>query len=222
MLAGMKHRIIPALAGNTRSPSAPWRRAPDHPRSRGEYLARVDVARGDSGSSPLSRGILFGWGRERVNPRIIPALAGNTGMMRSRCMAPWDHPRSRGEYTITAAQAFGDDGSSPLSRGILDKKFFVCGDVRIIPALAGNTSPLHAGKRLLTDHPRSRGEYLARVYVTRGDAGSSPLSRGILLVQRRVGACDRIIPALAGNTRRVASARAPLRDHPRSRGEYTC
>ena len=156
----MKHRIIPALAGNTRSPSAPWRRAPDHPRSRGEYLARVDVARGDSGSSPLSRGILFGWGRERVNPRIIPALAGNTGVPDAVAEVAGDHPRSRGEYCVRYLPDEFSVGSSPLSRGI---RSFVCGCRavrRIIPALAGNTSRHTSAQPSPADHPRSRGEYI--------------------------------------------------------------
>ena len=94
------------------------------------------------GSSPLSRGIrmrIEGPGFER---RIIPALAGNTrpaGL--SGCTAT-DHPRSRGEYVFFHNLAFDGDGSSPLSRGILQPQLIMHPPQRIIPALAGNTSTL--------------------------------------------------------------------------------
>ena len=90
----------------------------------------------------------------------------------------------------------------------------------IIPALAGNTRhdlPCRATK---PDHPRSRGEYwigTAQVFWIRG---SSPLSRGIRRCRERRHRHDRIIPALAGNTRHDLPCRATKPDHPRSRGEY--
>ena len=91
-------RIIPALAGNTTASSTPRSRARDHPRSRGEYACFIVPLLPESGSSPLSRGILFmafsgvEWGR------IIPALAGNTRAWHAQLLDPGDHPRSRGEY----------------------------------------------------------------------------------------------------------------------------
>ena len=50
--------------------------------------------------------------------------------------------------------------------------------------------------------------------------GSSPLSRGILMVRMCILLILRIIPALAGNTRAVRIIRAAQKDHPRPRGEY--
>ena len=70
------------------------------------------------------------------------------------------------------------------------------------------------------DHPRSRGEYWGVVMPIRSATGSSPLSRGIrdgTVVERFT---TRIIPALAGNTRRSTGLSSELKDHPRSRGEY--
>ncbi len=56
-----------------------------------------------------------------------------------------------------------------------------------------------------------------------GDAfnsGSSPHARGTRLhCEGGRGLCG-IIPACAGNTRKVSSSRARLRDHPRMRGEH--
>ena len=71
-------RIIPALAGNTIHKvlaGTPFR---DHPRSRGEYRCPGVGSSGVSGSSPLSRGILWQVQDDGTVPGIIPALAGNT------------------------------------------------------------------------------------------------------------------------------------------------
>ena len=58
-----------------------------------------------------------------------------------------------------------------------------------------------------------------RWYSFRHD-GSSPLSRGIRSRGSDVRNLDRIIPALAGNTRHPRPRTTGTRDHPRSRGEY--
>ena len=92
---------------------------------------------------------------------------------------------------------------------------------RIIPALAGNTHPSAGRHGRNRDHPRSRGEYRVVCKSLRYSEGSSPLSRGIR--PRILPSCvaPRIIPALAGNTRKDRWRFIHSRDHPRSRGEYT-
>ena len=132
-------RIIPALAGNTATPSHRAGTFPDHPRSRGEYVVSLVIGVLAVGSSPLSRGILHLF--DGLLPRlgIIPALAGNTCSMPASTLRFRDHPRSRGEYMPFGASSVMALGSSPLSRGIpaiLRPGFLPC---RIIPALAGNT-----------------------------------------------------------------------------------
>ena len=175
-------------------------RASDHPRSRGEYPPEKVDGREVQGSSPLSRGIRFSRPRVLLSARIIPALAGNTVWVVARTGASKDHPRSRGEYRLTAAVYTSCSGSSPLSRGIRYNISIYVDRHRIIPALAGNTcaQPRPAVRGM--DHPRSRGEYVV---------AAGP-----------VAAAARIIPALAGNTPRTSPAIAPAADHPRSRGEY--
>ena len=192
--------IIPALAGNTKA-------------------APVDTRRG-GGSSPLSRGIHYRDSWVCWCSGIIPALAGNTwtgGTIESKYT---DHPRSRGEYTIEAAQENYDNGSSPLSRGILLTVTEKLIPERIIPALAGNTSSFAASSASASDHPRSRGEYPIKAIVCPAVTGSSPLSRGILDSTGSTCPTSRIIPALAGNTQRPRLRHQQRPDHPRSRGEY--
>ena len=93
--------------------------------------------------------------------------------------------------------------------------------IGIIPALAGNTSEVTRAGLDFKDHPRSRGEYSTSSSTTPPATGSSPLSRGIL--RRRIGHQNqhRIIPALAGNTPPLLDYCRRIRDHPRSRGEYS-
>ena len=111
-------------------------------------------------------------------------------------------------------------GSSPLSRGIHDGVDIVEYFRRIIPALAGNTPSSRVCGEKRSDHPRSRGEYRSNSKFATARVGSSPLSRGIRMVNSQEEVRERIIPALAGNTTSGSVTLAALPDHPRSRGEY--
>ena len=91
---------------------------------------------------------------------------------------------------------------------------------RIIPALAGNTSAETTPSCSPGDHPRSRGEYQRSSDPAPKSLGSSPLSRGILMIYVAPLPGRRIIPALAGNTSPLRRAGTSRKDHPRSRGEY--
>ena len=72
---------------------------------------------------------------------------------------------------------------------------------RIIPARAGFTGGARVHVRDETDHPRSRGVYSLDAIVDAAFQGSSPLARGLLLVQCCDPQAPRIIPARAGFTR---------------------
>ena len=214
--------IIPALAGNTAYRTNCPTRQSDHPRSRGEYPRPRRRTSLVLGSSPLSRGIPNICTYQTGRLRIIPALAGNTRIFLVSGHERWDHPRSRGEYLLVGMLRSARLGSSPLSRGILDCIGRIYSVTRIIPALAGNTRrcPSACGRR--RDHPRSRGEYHSGGRRSQTGNGSSPLSRGIQHPWKHQAPADRIIPALAGNTLAAALYLLITKDHPRSRGEYTC
>ena len=152
-------RIIPARAGFTGSSWGNCRMRPDHPRSRGVYVA---VGRGMyswAGSSPLARGL---------PRRVRPPPSGRA-----------DHPRSRGVYRAARAPQRRAVGSSPLARGLpVDAQ--VAGDLcRIIPARAGFTGVAGCLLGVDADHPRSRGVYPEGGGRTRRAQGSSPLARGL-------------------------------------------
>ena len=113
-----------------------------------------------------------------------------------------------------------DTGSSPLSRGIPKGDYENAIAGRIIPALAGNTEFLLPASGTNSDHPRSRGEYVAWRLCITFRRGSSPLSRGIPPVTVTPHPLAGIIPALAGNTVPLVPSHQRCQDHPRSRGEY--
>ena len=110
-------------------------------------------------------------------------------------------------------------GSSPLTRGKHHQAARRWASAGLIPAHAGKTSPIRADSNDIWAHPRSRGEnghHVVRLWAARG---SSPLTRGKL--RRRLGRRGRqgLIPAHAGKTVRLRSARTRPWAHPRSRGE---
>ena len=212
--------IIPALAGNTGCQPVSRPTVTDHPRSRGEYRPHSPVGTPSRGSSPLSRGIRLGAALVVALYGIIPALAGNTLAVGQDTKNLQDHPRSRGEYKFLIASMLLNTGSSPLSRGIRRPDTEEHCGARIIPALAGNTGEWQDQREQSRDHPRSRGEYHDVVAAEWLRQGSSPLSRGIPAVALWAAGIVRIIPALAGNTRKRQRVNCRSQDHPRSRGEY--
>ena len=113
------------------------------------------------------------------------------------------------------------DGSSPLARGLpVDYDGGVAAR-RIIPARAGFTRRGRSRLGTHRDHPRSRGVYRGRRRVPDALRGSSPLARGLLLVNGERPDGERIIPARAGFTACRCGPGSRSRDHPRSRGVYS-
>ena len=110
------------------------------------------------------------------------------------------HPRSRGEYTIDYAGIAASLGSSPLTRGIHRRTHKAIKKVWFIPAHAGNTRLSGKWAHRAEVHPRSRGEYTVFVVGCASFGGSSPLTRGIQVIDALDSDIGRFIPAHAGNT----------------------
>ena len=70
--------ITPAYAGNTVHSNQSTPGNQDHPRLRGEYSVDGAVPGDETGSPPLTRGILASSVNEVYESRITPAYAGNT------------------------------------------------------------------------------------------------------------------------------------------------
>ena len=73
-------------------------------------------------------------------------------------------------------------------------------DLRIIPALAGNTVTHWGAAPPPSDHPRAGGEHDFLLDGLDESSGTSPRWRGTLAFVAGGPAGPRIIPALAGNT----------------------
>ncbi len=171
-------RIIPACAGNARKR---WRHSswtPDHPRMRGER--RVDGVDhlATAGSSPHARGTRRDHHEPAREGRIIPACAGNATCGIWKRGRKSDHPRMRGERSLTTIclPVFG--GSSPHARGTRDRDRDAAGQRRIIPACAGNASLGRQSRARRADHPRMRGERGEAEDEAVAGGGSSPHARG--------------------------------------------
>ena len=154
--------LIPAHAGKTHLQRPAQGTVRAHPRSRGENRSRTSPAKCTSGSSPLTRGKLDGPAAHPQWTRLIPAHAGKTF---GQGAFPWEvgaHPRSRGENYQAHATALSAGGSSPLTRGKLDRGLTAPKVSGLIPAHAGKTSEYAGLRTTLKAHPRSRGENFSR------------------------------------------------------------
>ena len=171
------------------------------------------------GSSPLTRGKPGRKHRQPLQAGLIPAHAGKTSACRGFRGAAAAHPRSRGENVTPVTKARAVEGSSPLTRGKPTPCIDRGGADRLIPAHAGKTSYPTKPRPHLPAHPRSRGENDrcdCRVDLVKG---SSPLTRGKLLLECCGRSRTRLIPAHAGKTSFVPSLACSRTAHPRSRGE---
>ena len=113
--------LIPAHAGSTEQLSIPRLGSQAHPRSRGEHRMGMGSEAARRGSSPLTRGALFGPLRHLLAVGLIPAHAGSTISRLPAIRWKKAHPRSRGEHNVWSRSKRSFIGSSPLTRGALSK-----------------------------------------------------------------------------------------------------
>ena len=212
----------------------------DHPRVCGERRLsqiRIPVI---FGSSPRMRGTLHHVIDRHIQPRIIPAYAGNAcATICSYCRIA-DHPRVCGErvhrsdqFLLTARiiPAYAGNALSPTS--IMVRKSDhprVCGERFAgldFTQVSVGSSPRMRGTRIvghdlhisLLDHPRVCGERHILVWIPRGIYGSSPRMRGTRTQQQTRRTDQRIIPAYAGNAIIAGVRGTKDADHPRVCGE---
>ena len=110
-------------------------------------------------------------------------------------------------------------GSSPHTRGTLRFRQPHACRQRFIPAYAGNASGSALAVRISAVHPRIRGERAANRVGAATLAGSSPHTRGTLIIQLMKEEGRRFIPAYAGNASMFGGRISLTAVHPRIRGE---
>ena len=146
---------------------------------RGEYWLYLLLDVANKGSPPLARGVPIISVALFAGRRITPACAGSTLYHLFSFSFSKDHPRLRGEYSLTMLQKETIIGSPPLARGVLRKMLKERKLSRITPACAGSTNFICHPVSPFRDHPRLRGEYSSRVTASITPPGSPPLARGV-------------------------------------------
>ena len=139
--AEIAKRIIPAHAGQTKSPSLALDPSSDHPRACGANVADYLSPRFRHGSSPRMRGKHASALALTAPVRIIPAHAGQTAHATGTARSKTDHPRACGANSLASLATCGVTGSSPRMRGKLVAAVRRVQLRRIIPAHAGQTHP---------------------------------------------------------------------------------
>ncbi len=180
----MYTRLIPAHAGKTKARVNTPQAQAAHPRSRGENASGLKICMTSRGSSPLTRGKPHREPGRNRTCRLIPAHAGKTRSLVWPLGCFPAHPRSRGENPLISSKKHPFGGSSPLTRGKRNHYRPTLRDRRLIPAHAGKTAPPSGARVSEPAHPRSRGENRPAFGRSRVGAGSSPLTRGKLLVRQ--------------------------------------
>ena len=193
-----------------------------------------------SGSSPRVRGTHLLRQVEVLQPRFIPACAGNSRSRRTTPTTTTVHPRVCGELFWCGEQVLVGDGSSPRVRGTRSHAAAHRFARRFIPACAGNSvvapsrsrsmpgsSPRVRGTRLIpwscrsqpSVHPRVCGELAPPSCPFCSLCGSSPRVRGTLFGLVALAGIQRFIPACAGNSATTPICCWPTPVHPRVCGE---
>ena len=163
-------------------------------------MAWLEAERMTRGSSPRVRGTLAHAREIVMQPRFIPACAGNTPLAGTRSSSAAVHPRVCGEHLLGVGVWAVTDGSSPRVRGTHAGYSPDRGWNRFIPACAGNTSVTLFDRVGHSVHPRVCGEHHLPMLKKEVLGGSSPRVRGTRLQPTGVAAVGRFIPACAGNT----------------------
>ena len=171
-----------------------------------------------SGSSPRVRGKQALKFIQEANQRIIPARAGQTGLLGAAGLGGADHPRACGANASSAAACKSLAGSSPRVRGKPRIGGATRMVLRIIPARAGQTPERNPRERSGPDHPRACGANKSHTVSPHWRTGSSPRVRGKPSAYTTLEFAVRIIPARAGQTRSIRSTEHATSDHPRACG----
>ena len=151
------------------------------------------------GSPPHARGRLKVFHSLVDISRITPACAGKTTTWRRMRIRFRDHPRMRGEDTMSVKRNDWEEGSPPHARGRQRER--------------------HEFPEPVEDHPRMRGEDNSHDHRLHPSRGSPPHARGRRHPHARNPMARRITPACAGKTSSPQKRSTSIADHPRMRGE---
>ena len=219
LVSRIRHRFIPACAGNAYRHSRLYDFRSVHPRMRGERTGSRKARLTHGGSSPHARGTPTYTYSYLYLLRFIPACAGNAARPGGLHGKVPVHPRMRGERLLLKVGGVERHGSSPHARGTRRAARRPVAAGRFIPACAGNAGACAWWRPPQPVHPRMRGERSPSEFPLSHRYGSSPHARGTHGCQQIDKGGRRFIPACAGNATSSAASRALASVHPRMRGE---
>ena len=130
-----------------------------------------------------------------------------------------EHPRARGENSISDAELLERLGTSPRTRGKPTIANSNMCSRRNIPAHAGKTIQAVYQHQESPEHPRARGENITPVTTPVTEFGTSPRTRGKPVSLSYCYQHIRNIPAHAGKTLMRGLIWRLIWEHPRARGE---
>ena len=136
----IRHRFIPACAGNAHYAASRRFIKSVHPRVCGERIQTPAICWYPSGSSPRVRGTPRNQQAPDAQARFIPACAGNARCLFSSQSKSTVHPRVCGERVNWYLTRRPSVGSSPRVRGTRVLVRPSRGWGRFIPACAGNAT----------------------------------------------------------------------------------
>ena len=197
-------RSIPAYAGDPRHHFGRVYYYGVYPRLRGGSYARRRVHASMPGLSPPTRGI-----RHQKLPapnqyRSIPAYAGDPAGLFFLNLPSSVYPRLRGGSETSTSHRLTLRGLSPPTRGIHSHLILPLHEDRSIPAYAGDPRRSSAERFEVGVYPRLRGGSPCSGLMRSRLAGLSPPTRGIRMSSLALDACDRSIPAYAGDPRALS------------------
>ena len=117
LLQHLTHGITPAYAGKSHPSDHPVNVVKDHPRVCGEKQAVHSTWSAAPGSPPRMRGKVYMRCCACRQPRITPAYAGKSHIVRGLVKLVKDHPRVCGEKYSTRPYLSDEWGSPPRMRG---------------------------------------------------------------------------------------------------------
>ena len=150
----------------------------DHPHTRGDHAVVSTANLEEEGSSPHAWGPRWPDCSTMRTRGIIPAYAGTTPRSRTGRTETRDHPRLRGDHELDNDDKLDVAGSSPPTRGPLQRTPPQVSRRGIIPAYAGTTLQMLEPLGCFWDHPRLRGDHRAVRHMYPATWGSSPPTRG--------------------------------------------
>ena len=194
--------ITPAWAGKSSVCSGFVLLLQDHPRMGGEKFGGLHMSVFSIGSPPHGRGKADVCSTLEIPPRITPAWAGKSTVLRFCLYFCEDHPRMGGEKLLFSTYKKAPRGSPPHGRGKAPSGSSSCRALGITPAWAGKRYFQKVLDICTQDHPRMGGEKYTWDILLITLWGSPPHGRGKVGWVVNISLPEGITPAWAGKSGR--------------------